>query len=78
MARYEDFGAEYCLQLVDINIIKEIKQKLGGEELLQFVNKDVALHCEAMYCALGSPGVTLNNAWHVFSDMLPLVFEDVN
>jgi len=78
MARHQEFGATDCLVPVNIELIQHLKEALGGEELLRFVDTEFAAHCESVYDSLGSPLVTFVNAWEVFSEMLPHVFEDTD
>jgi hypothetical protein len=63
-----------CLIHVDVSIIKEIKESLGGDALLDFMLPDFAVQALAAFEALSSPKVNGNNIWDIFSQLLPLVF----
>jgi len=78
MAHHREFGATNCLQPLNNELIQHLQEALGGEELLRFVDSEFAAHCESVYDSLGSPLVTFINAWEIFSEMLPNVFEDTN
>jgi len=49
------------------------KQAIGGPSLLEFVTSEFAEQAEAAYEALGVTKLTMENVWHVFSDLLPMV-----
>lgn len=38
----EEYGGEKCLQHVDIDVVKKMKQELGGEDLIRFVDEEYA------------------------------------
>jgi hypothetical protein len=79
MSRNEAFGnpASWegidCLQQVDVEAIRALKEELGGSELLDFVTPDYAAEAEAVYERIGSPHLTNENVWYVFKQMLLLM-----
>ncbi|KAF9530863.1 hypothetical protein CPB83DRAFT_919742 [Crepidotus variabilis] len=67
---YKTWGGRDCLLPVDCTPIKELKEELGGETLLQFVSDEYALRAESVLDNLGVAQVTMQNVWDVFQDML--------
>ncbi|KIJ29102.1 hypothetical protein M422DRAFT_269523 [Sphaerobolus stellatus SS14] len=79
-ALYEQYGGMDCLQKFTQDMlgqISELKEHIGGEELLQFVTPGFANICEVRLKSLKIPEMdfTLVNAWDIFNDLFPLVFE---
>jgi len=56
-----------------LEIVSEMKEALGGENLLRFVKVETEEVFEAAYLSLGVTQLTLQNTWHVFSSLLPLL-----
>ena len=72
----EQWGGVNCLLPLPENglaIIQAMKQAIGGPSLLEFVTPKFAEQAEAAYEALGVTKLTMENVWHVFSDLLPMV-----
>jgi hypothetical protein len=59
---------------VDVNIIREIKEAMGGDAILEFVSADFAELAQAAYDSLQIVKLTFENVWDVFTAMLLLVF----
>ena len=70
----ESWGGRNCLLKVDMAIIRELKEAMGGDEILEFVSAEFSQHAQAMYDTLGVMDLNIENVWHVFSDLYPLVF----
>ena len=60
---------------VDRDVIRELKHQLGGESILDFVKPEFAELALGVYEMLGSPPVSSASVWHVFSHMLPSIYE---
>lgn len=81
MSRYEAFVLPHkwdginCLLPVDVEVIREIKQAMGGDELLEFTTREYRQKAQAVYDSLHIKNLTLDNAWDVFNAMLPLMHE---
>jgi hypothetical protein len=73
-ALHEDYGSVKCLQMVDLNVVRALKEALGGEGLVQFVSEEFAAHCKDVFHSLHVSELTLQNVWSVFLSMLPLVY----
>jgi hypothetical protein len=70
---FEDYGGENCLQPVDSDIIRGLMEEIGGEDLILFVSREYAAKAQTIFDTLGVHDLTVQNAWHVFSVMLPLM-----
>lgn len=69
----ERWGGKDCLQKVDVNIIRELKEAIGGESLIQFVTPEYAAMAEEIYEALHVSEITVDNVWYIFEEMLPTI-----
>lgn len=67
------WGGRDCLLPVDHNVIKEIKEAMGGDDILAFVDCDYAAQAKAAYDTLGITDLNFNNVWSVFSAMLDIL-----
>ncbi|KIJ37886.1 hypothetical protein M422DRAFT_259500 [Sphaerobolus stellatus SS14] len=70
------YDAKKANPSVNVNVFYELKKLLGGEELIHFVSEEFSTYCENVFQQLDVEEVTFQNAWDVFMQMLPLVFED--
>ena len=70
----ESWGGRNCLLEVDLAVIRELKEAMGGDEILEFVGAEFSQRAQAAYDTLGIMDLNLENVWHVFSDLYPLVF----
>lgn len=70
----ESWGGRNCLLKVDRDIVRELKEAMGGEEILDFVSVEFSQRAQAAYNTLGIEDLNLKNIWHVFHDLYTLVF----
>lgn len=70
----EQWGGRNCLLPVDVNVIREIKEAMGGDSLLEFTTPEFSAEVQAAYDTLGVAKLTLENVWHVFQALYPLVY----
>ena len=70
----ENWGGRNCLLEVDVAIIRELKNAMGGDEILEFVSAEFSQHAQAAYDTLGVVDLNSENVWYVFRDLYPLVF----
>ena len=70
----ENWGGRNCLLEVDVEIIRELKKAMGGDEILEFVSAEFLQRAQAAYDTLGVVDLNLENVWYVFRDLYPLVF----
>lgn len=68
-----DYGGVDCLQKVDRKVIKDLMDALGGESLLEFCSPEYDAHAQAVLDDLNITEMTMQNAWKVFSLMLPFM-----
>ena len=70
---YEKYGGIDCFQPVDGEVIHDLMEELGGRDLILFVSRDYAAKAQGVCDMLGLHDMNLQNIWHVFSAMLPLM-----
>lgn len=70
----ERWGGKDCLLPVDLDVIREIKKEMGGDQLLSFSTLEFAERAEVAYESLQVQDLTFDNVWHVFKELYPLVF----
>jgi len=69
----ENWGGRNCLLPIDVNVIREIKEAMGGDALLEFTTPEFAARAQAAYDTLAISELTLANVWHIFEALRPLV-----
>lgn len=72
----ESWGGVDCLQKVDVNIIRKMKEEMGGDELIAFTTPEFSERAQQAFDSLGPLALTQTNVWDVFREMLPLVFPE--
>lgn len=72
----ESWGGVNQLLPVDVEVIREIKRKMGGDALLAFVSDEFAARAQAAYDTLNIGKLTIENIWDVFTALFPLVFPE--
>jgi hypothetical protein len=70
----ESWGGQNCLLPIDIVIIRELKEAMGGSVLLQFTSTEFSQLAQALYDTLNMAELTFENVWSVFNVLYPLVF----
>lgn len=70
----EKWGGRNCLLPVDVEVVRELKEHMGGDALLNFVTPEFAERAQAAYDSLNITKLAPDNVWIVFRAMLPLVF----
>jgi len=76
---FKEYGSVDCLQRISpeqLQLIRELKQEIGGEKLIEFVPLAFAERCKEVLESLRITELTFDNVWVVFEDLLPLVFEE--
>lgn len=71
----ETWGGRNCLLPVDVDVIREIKEAMGGDALLEFVSAEFSERAQAAYDSLAITELTFENVWNVFEAMLPLLYD---
>ncbi|THH19638.1 hypothetical protein EUX98_g8732 [Antrodiella citrinella] len=63
--------AKNCSIRVDMELVKALREELGGEEgrdeALQFVTREFEEEAQTAYTNLQTPAVDLTNVWHIFT-----------
>jgi len=70
----ESWGGRDCLLKVNVTVIRELKEAMGGDGILEFVSAEFSQRAQAAYDMLEIADLNLENVWHVFSDLYPIVF----
>ncbi|KIK32618.1 hypothetical protein CY34DRAFT_18913 [Suillus luteus UH-Slu-Lm8-n1] len=70
---HKDYDAQNCLQLVDRDVVKNLMEEIGGEDLIRFVDSEYSAAAQLIFDGLGFTVLTFENVWSVFSAMLPLI-----
>ncbi|KAG2140218.1 uncharacterized protein EDB93DRAFT_1241888 [Suillus bovinus] len=70
---HKDYDAQNCLQLVDRDVVKNLMEEIGGEDLIRFVDSEYSAAAQLIFDGLGFTILTFKNVWSVFSAMLPLI-----
>jgi len=72
---YESWGGRDCLLPVEnMELIRELKEELGGAELLEFCDPELSARAQDAFNSLGKVNLQFDNVWMVFQQILPLVF----
>ncbi|KAJ6632401.1 hypothetical protein B0H10DRAFT_2159630 [Mycena sp. CBHHK59/15] len=72
----EKWGGRDCLLKVDLDVVRQMKQDMGGDGLIAFSTPEFAERAQTVYDSLLITKLTQANVWDVFTIMLPLVFPD--
>jgi hypothetical protein len=70
---HKDYDVQNCLQLVDRDVIKNLMEEIGGEDLIHFVDSEYSATVQLIFDGLGFTVLTFENVWSMFSAMLPLI-----
>jgi hypothetical protein len=70
----ERWGGRNCLLPIDVNLIREIKDAMCGDSLLEFTTPEFSAQCKVAYNSLDISKLTTENVWHVFQALYPLVY----
>jgi hypothetical protein len=63
------WGGRNCLIPVDVSLVKEMKEQLGGPAILEFTSADFARRAELVYDSLRIVKLSFQNVWDVFGAM---------
>jgi len=74
--------AQRCLIPVPAEEVDRLRNTIGGtedrERRFRHITPEFEGVAEAIYGDLGSPTITMNNAWEVYEQMIPLVIQFYN
>ncbi|KAJ7574148.1 hypothetical protein C8J56DRAFT_803433, partial [Mycena floridula] len=62
-------GENFLMPIPDLSIIREIKEAMGGDELLAFTSAEFSGQAQAAYDTLNITQSTMENVWDVFTAM---------
>ena len=55
---------------------KQIKEEMGGDDILAFVDHDFSAQAATAYDSLGIADLNFNNVWDIFTAMLEILYKD--
>jgi hypothetical protein len=62
----EKWGGRNCLIPVDLSLIREMKEQLGGPAIMEFTSVDFSRRARTVYDALHISKLSFENVWDVF------------
>ncbi|KAJ6485293.1 hypothetical protein DFH09DRAFT_1265937 [Mycena vulgaris] len=62
----DSWGGINCLQKVDVDVIRQMKMDMGGDELIAFTTSEFAARAQVVFDSLGPVILTPANVWDVF------------
>lgn len=71
---FTEWGGRNFLLPVDVGVVQEMKEALGGDSLLSFVDDDFAACCQAAYETLGVEDLNIDNIWSVWKSLYNVLF----
>ncbi|TFK59237.1 hypothetical protein BDN72DRAFT_906048 [Pluteus cervinus] len=73
------WGGRDCLLPIDDHggLIAELKQALGGDEILEFVSADFTRRADVAYINMNVRELTFTNVWAIFSSLLLVLYPAV-
>ena len=71
----KEWGGRNCiLKIDDMCVIREMKEQLGGHDLISFWTREFTAHAQEAFDLLKIIKLTQENVWSIFTAMLPLVY----
>lgn len=64
------WGGQNLLLPVDVTLIQEIKEHMGGDQILEFVSAEYSAQVQGIYDELGVQNLDFGNVWEVFKSLL--------
>ncbi|KAJ2935155.1 hypothetical protein H1R20_g1901, partial [Candolleomyces eurysporus] len=71
MERYVQLGAEWCLQHVDLELVRCLREELGGEQLIYFNTLEYRTVAQRVFDSLSIGRISGNSIWGIYQEMLP-------
>ncbi|KAG6848069.1 hypothetical protein H0H93_003660 [Arthromyces matolae] len=66
-----DYNGENQLQKVQVDVLHQLMEEIGGEALIRFVTPEYARRAQAVYDSLQISSLSYENVWFIFQAMLP-------
>lgn len=70
----EAWGGEDYLLPIDRTIVRQLKEMMGGDQLIAFVSEEYSTQADAAYRQLNCPVLTPSTIWTTFRDMYSLLY----
>ena len=72
----EEWGGRNCLLPVDVAIVRDIKETMGGDSLLAFTSVEFSEHAQLVYDSLNVVELTGENIWDIFRAMYRIMYPE--
>ncbi len=69
------WGGRDCLIPVDVEKVREMKEKIGGASLLEFNTQEFSDQAQAVYDTLSIKELGYSNVWDVYQEMLEILYQ---
>ncbi len=69
------WGGRNLLLPVDVTLIQEIKEFMGGDQILEFVTAEYSAKIQDIYDQLGVQNLDFDNVWEIFRSILTRLVE---
>lgn len=70
----QNWGGRDCLLPVNRDVVHELKEAMGGDQILEFVSREFSERAEVAYNSLEVMNLTIENVWYIFGELYPLLF----
>ena len=72
----EKWGGRNCLIPVDLSLIREMKEQLGGPDIMNFTSADFSQRAQMVYDTIQITKLSFQNVWDVFDAMYIRLYPD--
>lgn len=72
------WGGQILLLPIDTSMVKEIKEYMGGDQILDFVTPEYSAQIQLVYDRLGVQDLNFDNVWEVFKSILAQLNEQAS
>jgi len=69
-------GTNCLLKIDDLMLIREMKDQLGGKQLLEFSSPEFDHSAQTVYDSLNISSLTFGSVWNIFAGMLPILYSN--
>lgn len=69
-------GTNCLLKIDDLALIREMKDQLGGKQLLEFSTPEFDYAAQTAYDSLNVKLLTFGSVWNIFVGMLPILYSN--
>lgn len=69
-------GTNCLLKIDDLALIRDMKDQLGGKQLLEFSSPEFDHSAQTVYNRLDIKLLTFGSVWNIFVGMLPILYSN--